>query len=149
MLRHAHRIRTFRRYYLTLFGSLLPARYAKWLSRSRSDRAWSRLHTELDRWKLSGRTVKLWLRDDDAVKPTPALDRLMDLSTRCDVPMIIAVIPKLSEPGLAERLLSNPQIFVAVHGWSHENHAPPMVDPQELGPHRPKNCCLIRDRTGS
>ena len=32
---------------------------------------------EIDRRQNTGRPLRLWLRDDDAVEPTPALERLL------------------------------------------------------------------------
>ena len=40
---------------------------------------WADLDAELDRWKAAGRAATLWWRDDDATRPTPALDRLLAL----------------------------------------------------------------------
>lgn len=90
----------------------------------------------------AGRPLRLWLRDDDAVAPTPALDRLLQLTGVAQVPMVLAVIPAPCDqpptgPDLAECLRERPDVTVAVHGWSHRNHAPEGVKKQELGPHRP------------
>lgn len=90
----------------------------------------------------AGRPLRLWLRDDDAVRPTPALDRLLQLTGVAQVPMVLAVIPAPFDqpptgPDLAELLRDRPDVTVAVHGWSHRNHAPLGVKKQELGPHRP------------
>jgi peptidoglycan/xylan/chitin deacetylase (PgdA/CDA1 family) len=100
------------------------------------DPIWRPLHAELDRWRRSGRVADLWLRDDDAVQPTAALDRLLDLSGRHAIPTLLAVIPAHAGEPLAARLATAPGIAVAVHGWSHENHAPDGEKKQELGPHR-------------
>ena len=100
------------------------------------DPTWRPLSAELDRWKRSGRVAELWLRDDDAVQPTAALDRLLDLTGRHAIPALLAVIPAHAGEPLAARLASAPGIAVAVHGWAHENHAPDGQKKQELGPHR-------------
>ena len=36
---------------------------------------WLELNAELDRWHKAGKTARFWLRDDDAVEPTPELER--------------------------------------------------------------------------
>lgn len=59
---------------------------------------WQALTLELDRWSADGRTVGLWLRDDDAVAPSPALDRLSEFAERFAAPVLLAVIPLLAEP---------------------------------------------------
>ncbi len=98
--------------------------------------------TALERRAKAGNPLRLWLRDDDAVAPSPALDRLLDLTGAASVPLTLAVIPAPWDtaptgPDLAHRLDDAPWVTVAVHGWSHHNHAPDGVKKQELGPHRP------------
>lgn len=91
----------------------------------------------LDQRAASGRPARLWWRDDDTVQPTPALDRLLDLTRDGAVPVTLAVIPAHTGQDLADRLAGVPGVAVAVHGWAHLNHAPPAEKKQELGPHRP------------
>ncbi len=83
------------------------------------------LLTELDRWSAAGRTARLWLRDDDAVAPTPALDALLSRLRAHGAPCLLAVIPLLVEPALADRLREEPLVRVAMHGVRHLNHALP------------------------
>jgi len=82
---------------------------------------WPDLAAELDRWEEAGRTAPLWWRDDDAVVPTPQLDRLLALAS--DAPLALAVIPQAAEPSLADRLADERQVAVLQHGWSHANRA--------------------------
>jgi hypothetical protein len=82
---------------------------------------WADLAAELDRWEETGRTARLWWRDDDAVAPTPALDRLLELAR--GIPLGLAVVPEPAEPALAERLAGEPLIALLQHGWRHANHA--------------------------
>ncbi|OYW60651.1 MAG: polysaccharide deacetylase [Rhodobacterales bacterium 32-66-7] len=93
------------------------------------------LRNALDRCAEAGRPARLWLRDDDAVDPTPALERLLRLTDT--VPVTLAVIPAASGQALADRLAEADRVTVAVHGWSHANHAGTEEKKQELGPHRP------------
>lgn len=99
--------------------------------------SWRALAAELARWCDAGRVADLWLRDDDAVEPTPALERLLALAARHAVPVTLAVIPAFTGAALADRLAAAPEVEVTVHGWSHENFAPPREKKQELGAHRP------------
>lgn len=103
---------------------------------------WDPVRFELDRWQASGRRVRLWWRDDDAVAVTPALERLLSLSRRFQVPLALAIIPKHAGPGLAARLHKAPLAIPVIHGWSHENHAGMGEKKQELGPHRPTGIVL-------
>ncbi|MDK4712289.1 polysaccharide deacetylase family protein [Rhizobium sp. CNPSo 4039] len=108
-----------------------------------SDRAdWQPLRDELRRWSEAGRKVKFWFRDDDAIEPTPALDRLLSLANRFDVPMALAIIPGPTGEALAERLKRESHITATVHGWTHQNYAPEETKKQELGLHRPQSIVL-------
>ncbi len=96
------------------------------------------LRKTLDDLANRGQQAVLWWRDDDAVQPTPDLDRLLATSARWQVPVTLAVIPEPTGPALAERLAHSPAANVAVHGWNHRNHAPAGEKKQELGSHRPQ-----------
>lgn len=85
----------------------------------------------------AGNPVQFWWRDDDAVQPGAALDRLLALSDAHAIPLTLALIPALTGDELQRRLANAPQVSVAVHGWSHRNHAPSGEKKQELGAHRP------------
>lgn len=98
----------------------------------------------LDAYAKDGRTVQLWLRDDDAIAPTAALSLLLDLSARWNAPMTIAAIPANATTALARLLIELPLISVAVHGWDHTNHAPASEKKQELGLHRGEEAVLAR-----
>jgi hypothetical protein len=77
----------------------------------------------------------LWWRDDDAERPTPALDRLLDMAA--GVPLALAVIPGRAIAPLAQLLASRPDLRVLQHGWMHANHAAADEKKCELGPQRP------------
>ena len=110
---------------------------------------WKPLVAELDRWKRHGKQAQFWLRDDDAVVPTKALDQLLDLSGRFAIPICLAVIPKETGGALARRLQDLSDVSVALHGWSHENHAPADEKKQELGLHRGADIVLSELRCGT
>ncbi|MFU0504843.1 polysaccharide deacetylase family protein [Pseudaminobacter sp. NGMCC 1.201702] len=101
-----------------------------------TDVAWLPLRQELARWRHAGRTAEFWLRDDDAIEPTPALGRLLRLTGEFAVPVTLAIIPAYTGEALASSLEAA-HTSVAVHGWSHRNHAVDGEKKQELGPHRP------------
>lgn len=96
---------------------------------------WDPLRHELDKWTDRGRAARLWLRDDDAVAASPALARLAAITRGCGA--VLAVIPAFVEDALAAFVSEYPHLRVAVHGWSHANHAPAAEKKQELGLHRP------------
>jgi hypothetical protein len=88
---------------------------------------WSDLVSELDEWGEIGRTATLWWRDDDAVKATRRLHRLLSIAAY--VPISLAVIPAAADAELAEwlnqlfRLGGDTRIGVLQHGWRHINYA--------------------------
>lgn len=94
------------------------------------------LLTALQQREADGKPVRFWLRDDDAVQPGPALDQLLALTHAHSVPLTLALIPAFTGKALQQRLALTRHVSVAVHGWSHQNHAPAGQKKQELGPHR-------------
>ena len=82
---------------------------------------WAGLEREVDAWRTTGREVTLWWRDDDAVEPSPALSRLLDMQPGC--PLALAVIPAEAKAALAGVLPD--AVDVLVHGFAHANHAAP------------------------
>jgi peptidoglycan/xylan/chitin deacetylase (PgdA/CDA1 family) len=109
---------------------------------------WAPLRAELDRWNDAGKVADLWLRDDDAVAPTPALTRLLASMQRNAICGTLAVIPTHAGAALADALGSMPDIAVAAHGWSHVNHAGAGEKKQELGPQRPAEAVLAELDSG-
>ncbi len=97
---------------------------------------WDDLAQELDAWQVSDRRASFWWRDDDAVRVTPALERLLALSDEAETPVSLAVIPRDADDALRDRLARQPRANVLQHGWSHANHAPEGRQ-EEFGPHRP------------
>jgi peptidoglycan/xylan/chitin deacetylase (PgdA/CDA1 family) len=95
------------------------------------------LESELARWHREGLTPRFWLRDDDAVRPTPALDRLLGLVDAYDVPLLLAVVPVGVTVALAERIDGHRLVTPAVHGYAHRRHTPEGVPAVELGGERP------------
>ncbi|MDM9625291.1 polysaccharide deacetylase family protein [Rhizobium sp. S152] len=112
------------------------------------DQIWAPLRQEIDRWQVAGRTARLWLRDDDAIEPTDALERLLGVTRAPAIPLTIAVVPAFAGEALAYRLGTEQHALVAVHGWSHQNHAPPNEKKQELGGHRSAEIVLGELRDG-
>ena len=80
------------------------------------------LSAHLARFADRGIRLCFWWRDDDAIEPTAALDRLLGLANRFDVDIGLAVIPKGASEALAVRLDREPHAVVLQHGWQHRNH---------------------------
>ncbi|MFD1744958.1 polysaccharide deacetylase family protein [Rhizobium helianthi] len=103
---------------------------------------------ELDALAKAGKRLDFWLRDDDAVAVTPALERLLSLVDAQGVPLTLAVIPEKTGFPLAEHLQAYPSVSVAVHGWSHESFSRPPAKKQELGDERPLAVVLNEIQAG-
>ncbi|WP_152046945.1 polysaccharide deacetylase family protein [Aureimonas psammosilenae] len=110
---------------------------------------WSSLGDRLDRLSdQTGAPARFWLRDDDAVRPTPALDRLLRIAEDHAMPVALAVIPAFAKNALADRLTPMTGVHVLPHGWAHRNHAPPDEKKTELGDHRPAEIVLAEIAEG-
>ncbi|MBO6511140.1 MAG: polysaccharide deacetylase family protein [Roseibium sp.] len=81
----------------------------------------SELTAHLDWFAERGRKVRFWWRDDDAIEPTPLLDRLLAHANQHNVDVALAVIPKNATEALAERLATERHAWVLQHGWQHKN----------------------------
>ena len=81
--------------------------------------------------------MRVWLRDDDCVAVTPALERLAALCSGVGLPILLAVIPEPAEPGLAPWIAANPSVVPCQHGFAHRNHAAPGERARELGGRSP------------
>jgi hypothetical protein len=105
---------------------------------------WLDLQAELDRWLGSGLTAGFWWRDDDATRPGPKLDRLLDIAG--ETPLALAVIPALAGDSLAaclsEHVRQGGNLAALQHGYAHVNHAPAGEKKAEFGDHRPLQAML-------
>lgn len=99
--------------------------------------AFAVLQDELALWDAAGLTPRFWLRDDDAVAPTPALERLIAFARGHEVPVLLAVVPVGATTALAARLADEPLITPCQHGFAHRNNAAKGAPSLELGGARP------------
>ncbi len=98
---------------------------------------WLPVRDELARWRDAGKRARLWLRDDDAVAVTPELRQLLSICGGHGARPLIATIPAATTQELAA-YLADEAAEVAVHGWSHTNHAMAGSKAQEFPVHRPQ-----------
>lgn len=97
-----------------------------------TDEPWHSVRSELDRWSAAGLRARLWLRDDDAVTRTAALDALLARCRSHALPLLVATIPATLERELVTAIGDDPLVTVAVHGIAHLNHAPAERRAEEL-----------------
>lgn len=96
---------------------------------------WRALTDELDRWQAAGRIATFWWRDDDLAERTSALDRLLDLRERFDLPLALAVVPERLDADVAHDL--DDHCTVLQHGFAHHNFAPEGEKKSEFPESRP------------
>ncbi|WP_187968069.1 polysaccharide deacetylase family protein [Aquibium microcysteis] len=99
--------------------------------------AFAAVEEELALWAEAGLTPRFWLRDDDAVEATAALERLIGFARRRSVPVLLAVIPARATQALADRLADEPLLTPCQHGIAHCNNAAAGTPSLELGGTRP------------
>lgn len=109
---------------------------------------WSDLDAELARWDAAELVPTFWWRDDDLRAPGPALDRLLDMAGRHGLPLHLGVVPEGLDPGLAERLAGEPDVYAMQHGFAHINHEPKGLGASEIGDHRDTELQLRDLRAG-
>lgn len=110
--------------------------------------SWQPLLAELERWSEAGSVATLWWRDDDAIAPTAALERMLGLVARHGVPLGLAVIPANATAALADRLRCEGLVDVLQHGYNHRNHAGAGERAAEFGGQRPLPVRLAEARHG-
>ena len=95
---------------------------------------WQALDDEVAQWATP---PALWLRDDDATGPAPAVATLLDVCAAARVPVCLATIPAFLDPEFAPWLASHAAATTVVpHGLGHKNHAPEGQKKAEFGDHR-------------
>jgi len=94
------------------------------------------IEEELDRWRSRRLIAPFWWRDDDAMTDGEAFQRLLGISNKYTVPLILAVSPKLIDGELCTKINRMTHIGVAAHGLYHANHGSPSRK-AEFGPDRP------------
>jgi len=98
---------------------------------------WAPLDRELARWQSAGLTLPLWWRDDDAIAPSPELDRLKALAEMQDISVHLAVIPNDATQELAALVQDSGHLIPLVHGWAHISHAQQGEKKAEFDDNRP------------
>lgn len=99
---------------------------------------WAPLRRLLADYRRDAVALPVWWRDDDAIAPTPALEQLGLLAEKHRFPVHIAVIPGRAEESLARHVRGHAHLVPLVHGWRHENNAPPEAKKSEFGIKRPE-----------
>lgn len=110
------------------------------------NRAWEAFHQELAQWRDSGRKVDFWWRDDDAGKPTPALERLIRLAQVEQVPLALAVVAQEYDAAIFQN--DSSQVMLLQHGVDHQNRSSAGGKKTEFAASEPLAAALERLRCG-
>jgi len=81
--------------------------------------AWRLIDSETAAWRRAGHAPAFWWRDDDARRPSKALDRLLRLSDAHKAPLALAVIPDVDLTDLARAIAGRPLVRAIQHGCDH------------------------------
>jgi hypothetical protein len=106
------------------------------------------LDIELANWAANGRTPRLYLRDDDAVCDSDALQKLFRFCEENGAPLLLASVPEPTGQSLGLAVRAFPLCTGAVHGYRHASHSPKGEKPCELGRHRPVETVLDELKKG-
>jgi len=92
---------------------------------------------ELDRWASDGMTARIWWRDDDLQRPTPALEPLLAMADATGWAPGLAVVPEGTDADALTARLAGTGAELLVHGLAHRNHAPASEKKCEFPASRP------------
>lgn len=79
---------------------------------------------ELDAWREMDRTATFWWRDDDSVNEDPAIDFMLTVRRRLQIPLAISAVPTSTDALFAEAVLAESDVWVLQHGYAHHDQAP-------------------------
>jgi len=80
------------------------------------------LLSELDRWASDGLTARIWWRDDDLQRPTPALEPLLAMADATGWVPGLAVVPEGADADALTARLTGTGAELLVHGFAHRDH---------------------------
>jgi hypothetical protein len=81
------------------------------------------LHAAIEEWKNAWGTAPFFLRDDDAARVTPRLQRLLGICRETKVQVMLSVIPGRLQPDLIEAMMDCEHAVPVQHGYQHESHS--------------------------
>jgi hypothetical protein len=67
--------------------------------------------------------VRFWWRHDDVGVDSAAFARILAIAQRRQIPIALAVVPKILKQDCVRRILACPQATVVQHGIAHKNNA--------------------------
>ncbi|MDC0074355.1 hypothetical protein OAK17_05850, partial [Alphaproteobacteria bacterium] len=109
---------------------------------------WKNFSNELKECKKYNYIPYFWLRDDDAIKFTPNLKKFSIICKKYNIPMNLAVIPKLIEDSLIEFVSNEKNIYILIHGLRHLNYANKNQKKSEFGSNRDIETMLLEIQKG-
>jgi SAM-dependent methyltransferase len=74
-------------------------------------------------WKSACGEAPFFLRDDDAARVTPRLQRLVGVCEETGIELMLAIIPGRLQPDLVEAMTGYDHVVPVQHGYMHESHS--------------------------
>jgi hypothetical protein len=111
------------------------------------DPDWAQLQAEIKAWRDSGHRARFWVRDDDAITSTPELSELIELCSKEEIPIALAVIPERAGQDLKDVVGDRPGVTILQHGFDHKNRGGPR-DKSEFPDARPFEEAMTSVRAG-
>jgi hypothetical protein len=81
------------------------------------------LRAAIEEWKRACGNAPFFLRDDDAARATPRLQRLLGICRQTDTQVMLSVIPGRVQPDLVETIMECEFAVPVQHGYQHESHS--------------------------
>ena len=93
---------------------------------------WQALSEEIKQWQQA---IPFWWRDDDAIENSQALQQMLALAKRYQIPVHLAVIPQRLKQSLncIKHVQHKQDCYVLQHGFDHTSYAMPEQRKIELG----------------
>ncbi len=93
---------------------------------------WQTLSEEIQQWQ---QPIPFWWRDDDAIEDSDALQQMLAMAKRFQIPVHLAVIPQRLKHSLncIKELQHKSDCYVLQHGFDHTSYASPEQRKIELG----------------
>jgi hypothetical protein len=81
------------------------------------------LRAAIEEWKSACGSAPFFLRDDDAARDTPRLQRLFGICRETNVQVMLSVIPGRLQPDLVDAIMACEHAVPVQHGYRHESHS--------------------------
>lgn len=100
--------------------------------------ALNQLKAEIAQCLSEGVPIELWWRDDDLIGPSAEFEKLSEISTSLEIPVLCSIIPKQASNNL-NLITNNSFVRYCQHGFAHLNHETNLQFKSEFGSKRTRD----------